>query len=88
MVDVREKIMQALWADQVPNRVRSLLNAPITTAELVDFSLNPVLNSNPDNPTRLAVARTTEQSEWIAHVHSVFNSEAAVQFWASAPLNT
>jgi hypothetical protein len=78
-------LLAALFQDEPPRRLVKLIDPTLSLKHLVDYALNPVLNSDPERPTRLAVARTGDRSEWIATVAKLWRSPAISAFFQAVP---
>ena len=80
-----EYVLKCLFPAEVPHRLAQLVKPDLTLNELIDFKMNPVLNSNPEAPSRLAIAAPGEREEWIQRVATVFRSPAVSAFWGASP---
>ena len=85
MKNPAQTLLQSLYGENIPRRLASLVEENTQLNDLVDFKINPVLNSNEHRLTRLAFARKGERSEWIQRVAHLWNSPAAATFLSGAP---
>lgn len=78
-------LLEALFSEGVPRRLGALIHPDLTLSDLIDFKLNPVLNSDETQATRLAIAGHGDRDEWIKRVAKVWNNSAVITFWGAAP---
>ena len=80
-----ERVLNSLFPEALPNRLAQLVQPDLSLQDLIDFKMNPVLNSAPESATRLAIAAPGERDEWIKRVATVFRSTAISAFWFASP---
>ena len=79
------ELINTLFPSGVPRRLASIIDPQLSREALIDFKLNPVLNSNPERNTRLAVVGPSALQEWALRVSKAWNNTAIATFWSAAP---
>lgn len=78
-------LLSCLYGPNIPARIEALVEADTDTADLVNFKLNPVLNSNEHRLTRIAFARKGARKNWIQRISTLWENPAAAIFLTAAP---
>jgi len=82
------QLLNTLYPEGLPRRLARIVDPDLSLEALIDFKLNPVLNSDPQKNTRLAVVGTKDRKEWALRVSKSWNNSAIATFWQSAPDHT
>ena len=78
------ELINTLFPSGVPRRLASIIDPQLSREALIDFKLNPVLNSNPERTTRLAVVGPSALQNGL-RVSKAWNNTAIATFWSAAP---